>query len=165
MYNLSTWQHKALFFLSLRKRWGKKNKNEHVLLGFGINTACILHSRSWEADRSLPSQEIPFVSWNPIVHCRIHISPTLAPILSHMTLVHVLPCSPFKINNNTVITSIPRYSNGLFSECISFPKLCMHFFSHMFGPSRSLWPCHMTAITSYTAVQMLKYTKSLSECS
>jgi hypothetical protein len=39
------------------------------------------HSPSWAANSHSASQEIPSLSWNPRVHCHVHNSTTLDPIL------------------------------------------------------------------------------------
>jgi len=44
-----------------------------------------------EANSSSASQEIPHITWNPEVHCRIHKSPPLVPIPTQMNAAFSTP--------------------------------------------------------------------------
>jgi hypothetical protein len=45
---------------------------------------------SRETNKPSSSQEIPCILWNTVVHYRVHNSPPLVPILSHMKTVRAL---------------------------------------------------------------------------
>ena len=70
-------------------------------------TYSIEQSPSWEAKWFSPSQEIPYILWNPNVHYRIHKCPPPVPILSQLDPVHT-PTSYFlKIHLNIILPSTP----------------------------------------------------------
>jgi hypothetical protein len=67
-------------------------------------------SPPWEATSHSASQEITQLLWNQEVHCNVHKSPPLVPILSQMHPVHTFPpCFP-KSHSNIIIPSMPRNS-------------------------------------------------------
>jgi hypothetical protein len=70
-------------------------------------THSLTHSRmelnsSWEAANCTSTQEPPSILWNQKVHCRVHKSPPLVPILSQINPIQTIPSYLSKINFNIV---------------------------------------------------------------
>jgi hypothetical protein len=59
-------------------------------------------SRSWGSASYAATQELPSILWNRKVYCRVHKSPPLVPILSHISLVHTTPSYLSKIHFNII---------------------------------------------------------------
>jgi hypothetical protein len=59
-------------------------------------------SPSWEAANFAATQEIPSILWNPKVHCRVHKSPPMVPILRQINPIHTIPPYLSKIHFNIV---------------------------------------------------------------
>ena len=66
-------------------------------------------SPSWEANRSLASQEIPPILWNPKANYRIHKSTPQIPILSQINPVHT-PSHFLKNHFNIILQPMTRSS-------------------------------------------------------
>jgi hypothetical protein len=56
----------------------------------------------WEASNCAATQELPSILWNLKVHYRVHMGPSLVPILSQIDSVHTIPSYLSKIHFNTV---------------------------------------------------------------
>jgi hypothetical protein len=72
-------------------------------------------SPSWETANCAATQECPRILWNSKVHCRVHKSPPLVPILSHIDSVHPTPSYLFKIQFNIIHSPTPWSSSWSFS--------------------------------------------------
>ena len=95
-------------------------------------------SPSWEANRFSPSQEIPFILWNPKVHYRIHECPPPVPILSQLHPVHT-PTSHFlKIQLNISSHLRLGLSSGLFPS--GFPTKTLY--TPLPSPIHATCPAH-----------------------
>ena len=91
-------------------------------------THLLTHSREYspsgEDNRFSASQEIPRILWNPNVHCRIHKTPPLVPILSQINPVH----SPYRISWRSILISSSHLRLGLPSSLFpsGFPTKTLH---------------------------------------
>ena len=98
-------------------------------------------SPSWDSNICSASHELPRMSWNPAVHCRVINSPPLAPVLSHLNLVHALSPHFFQIRFNSILLPTARSSKWSFSfsfphqncVCISLLTYTSHMPHNLFG--------------------------------
>jgi hypothetical protein len=72
-------------------------------------------SPSWEAPNCAATQESPSILWIPEVHCRVHKSPPLVPILRQINPIHTIPSYISKIQFKQTLTQTKasESSNGL----------------------------------------------------
>jgi hypothetical protein len=58
------------------------------------------------ASAETTTHAIPAFLWNPQIRCRLHNSPPLDPVLSHMDPIHIIiPCF-FKVHFNSISSRV-----------------------------------------------------------
>jgi hypothetical protein len=88
-------------------------------------------SPSWETANYAPTQELPSVLWNPKVHCRVHKSPPMVPILSQIDPIHTIPPYLSKIHFNIVHPPMSWSSQWSLSFWISLQyPICIPLLPH-----------------------------------
>jgi hypothetical protein len=98
-------------------------------------------SPSWGAVNCAAHQELPSILWNPKVQYRVHKSPPLVPILSHINPIHSITSYLSKIHFNIVHTywssqwSLSFWLSHQYPMCIPLlPHSC-----YMPRPSHPSW--------------------------
>jgi hypothetical protein len=76
-------------------------------------------SHSWEAANSAATRELPSILRNPEVHYRVHKSPPLVRILSHIDPIPTIPSYLSKIHFNIIRPPTSWSSQWSLSFCIS----------------------------------------------
>jgi hypothetical protein len=105
----------------------------------------------WKANRSWTSQEIPHISCNPTVHCRINKHQPPVHILSQFDPVHVSPSHVLKIHFNIILSCTPASSKWSLSlryhrqnpVYTSPPSLSL---SLCLPPVRATYPAHLMVL-------------------
>jgi hypothetical protein len=100
-------------------------------------------SPPWGAINWAATHELPSSSWNPNVQYRLHKSPPLVPILSHINPIHTIPPYLSQIHANIVYPPTSRSSQWSLSFWLShrYP-ICIPLHPHscyMPRPSHPPW--------------------------
>jgi hypothetical protein len=97
---------------------------------FGDPYLLMVLSPSWAAANCAATQELPSILWNPKVQYRVHKSPPLLPVLSHMNPIHAIPSYLSKIHFNIVHspTSWSSQSSSSFWLSLQYPIFIPRFY-------------------------------------
>jgi hypothetical protein len=96
-------------------------------------------SPSWKAASCAATQELPRISLNSKVHCRVHKSPPLVSILIQIDPLHTIPCYLYKINLTLSTHLRLGLPSGFFSS--TFPTNILYAF--LFSPIRATCVAHL----------------------
>jgi hypothetical protein len=94
-------------------------------------------SPSWEAVNRAATQEIPSILLNPKINYRVHKSPPLVPILSHINPIHTIP----SYLSNLILSTHLR--QGLPSGLLPSGFSTNILYAIVFSPIRATWPTHL----------------------
>jgi hypothetical protein len=110
-------------------KWTLSHSTQDTLLTYLFTEL----SPSWETANCAATQELPTILCNPKVQYRVHKSPPVVPIVSHIDPVHTIPSYLFRIYFN-IIHPPTSWSSYLFpSGCptnilygFRFPPFMLH---------------------------------------
>jgi len=99
-------------------------------------------SLSWETNQFSASQEITHISWNTMVHFRIHKCPPPVPTLSQLDPFHIPSFYFLKIHLNIILPSSLGLPIGLFPS--GFPTKTLY--TPPLSPIRATFPAHQVLL-------------------
>jgi hypothetical protein len=95
-------------------------------------------SPPWEATDCAAAQKLPSILWNPKIYYRVHKSPPLVPILSHINPIHAIPSYLSTFHFNSVHSPTSWSSEWSISFWLSHRYLiCIPLL-----PIRAICPAH-----------------------
>jgi hypothetical protein len=107
---------------------GRRVQTMQLLIMWKLQTEQITNfteqSPSWEAKSHSSSPEVLLLFWNPKVHCYVHKTHPVNPILSQMNPVHIITLYFFK----SILILSPPSMPSLLSDCHE-QFLCKHGYS------------------------------------
>jgi len=104
------------------------------------------HNLSWEANSHSVYQKIPPLSWNTKVHCSVHKSPPLVPVLSQMNPFHSIWNYFSKIPSNNILQYTPSSFEWSLNSSFSHKNFVFNF--HLF--MRAACPAYLILHDSIT---------------
>jgi hypothetical protein len=126
-----TWTQRNIVGCAWRRETRNVGKHSELrskpIVGFSKDYLLTELRPSWGAANCATTQELTSISWNQKVQYRVHKSPPLVPILSHINPIHTIPSYHSKIFFNIVHLSTSCSSQWT----LSYP-ICMPLLHHSF---------------------------------
>jgi hypothetical protein len=121
------------FRVTLRNLWTEGWLDTCLQVTYILTYLLTQLSPSWEAVNCAAPQEPLSILWNSKVQYRVHKSPPLVPILSHINPIHSTPSHPISLRSSLILSNHLRLGlpSGLFPS--GFPPISyMHSYSPPF---------------------------------